>query len=154
MKFILLFASLFLFALTPSSYGEKMDAPQNEAPELIFVYNADSGLFASVSDFTHKIVSPDTYECNLCLITYGNIGMKNEWKDFLVTIPQSKTFLHKNEFRKEYPEFDYTKLPAIFINDGKMVKEFVSAEEINRQSTVSELKILLRRKLKLIDDTN
>ncbi|WP_232221892.1 hypothetical protein [Methanococcoides burtonii] len=45
---------------------------------LIFVYNADSGLINEMKDYVHKIVSPSTYECNLCAITYGNTGIKNE----------------------------------------------------------------------------
>ena len=30
--------------------------------QLIFVYNADSGLFSSLTDFAHKSISPST--CN------------------------------------------------------------------------------------------
>ena len=32
---------------------------------IVFVYNADSGLFNMVTDTAHKMLSPDTYECNL-----------------------------------------------------------------------------------------
>ncbi len=41
--------------------------------ELIFVYNADAGLFSLVSDFAHKIISSENYACK-------------------------KEFLHKDEF--------------------------------------------------------
>ena len=47
---------------------------------LIFVYNANAGLFNMMSDYAHKIISPETYECNLCALTYGNLGMKQKWK--------------------------------------------------------------------------
>ena len=57
------------------------DAEHNE---LIFIYNAESGLFNAVSDYLHKVISPDTYACSLCQITYGNLGMKKKWKDFLL----------------------------------------------------------------------
>jgi hypothetical protein len=39
--------------------------------KLLFVYNADSGLFNSIAEAAHKIVSPQTYRCDLCRITYG-----------------------------------------------------------------------------------
>jgi len=40
--------------------------------ELILVNNAKNGVFNKAIDFAHKIVSPQTYECSLCSITYGN----------------------------------------------------------------------------------
>ncbi|MGI8952546.1 MAG: hypothetical protein ACR2FN_13295 [Chitinophagaceae bacterium] len=49
---------------------------------LIFVYNADADLFSTLTDFAHKILSPSTYQCKLCALTYGNISMKQEWKFF------------------------------------------------------------------------
>ncbi len=43
---------------------------------LVFVYNADSGLFNTVTGMAHKIFSPGTYECNLCALTYSTFGMR------------------------------------------------------------------------------
>ena len=40
---------------------------------IIFVYNADSSVFAQVSDGVKKIAAHDTYQCNLCRITYGAV---------------------------------------------------------------------------------
>jgi len=37
---------------------------------LIFVYNANGGLVNSWLDTAHKIVSPSTYSCSLCAITF------------------------------------------------------------------------------------
>ena len=48
--------------------------------ELILVYNADSDLFSLIKDALHKILSPSTYQCNLCSLTFGMIGMRDEWK--------------------------------------------------------------------------
>ena len=39
--------------------------------EIQFIYNAKSGLANSIFDLAHKLISPDTYECNLCKITHG-----------------------------------------------------------------------------------
>ncbi len=38
---------------------------------LIFVYNADSGLLNAINDGILKIVSPSTYQCSLCSLTFG-----------------------------------------------------------------------------------
>ena len=48
-------------------------------PTFLFVYNADSGPLKALFDFGHKIVSPGTYPCSLCRLTYGPFGMRREW---------------------------------------------------------------------------
>ena len=63
--------------------------PKTTKPTLLFVYNADSGLLNSAKDYVHKIISPKTYECNLCAVTFGNFGIKNEWKRFVDSLNYS-----------------------------------------------------------------
>lgn len=116
--------------------------------ELIFVYNADAGLFSLVTDFAHKILDPGTYSCNLCKLTYGNIGMKKAWKIFLETLPQQKVFLHKDQFSARFPEFREVPLPAIFLccpTGG--LQEVATALEINQVSDLDALMALLRERL-------
>ena len=121
---------------------------RNKDDTLLFVYNADSTLFASLSDFARKVVAPKTYGCNLCMITYGLFEMKDEWKEFLDTLPQHKTFLHRDEFVKKYPGYAKVQLPAIFVISNGAVKELVSAQEINHKKSVAELKAFLLLKLR------
>ena len=47
---------------------------------LIFVYNADGGRLAGLQDMFHKILSPATYSCSLCAVTYGATSMRPEWQ--------------------------------------------------------------------------
>ena len=114
---------------------------------LVFVYNADSGLFSAVSDFVKKIVAPDTYECNLCMVTYEFIKMKNSWKYYLETIPNKKLFLHRDEFLKKFPDHAAIPLPVILIQDGDDLNILVSAEEINTAHDILNMKKLLRKKI-------
>ena len=119
----------------------------NKSKKLIFVYNADSSIFAQVSDAFKKVVTPSKYECNLCMITYGAVSMKDEWKEFLDTLPLEKEFLHKDEFRIQFPELNNTKLPAVFIFEDNILKTLISANDINAQSNVSELIELMKNNL-------
>jgi hypothetical protein len=48
---------------------------------LLFVYNADGGLLPGLKDMFHKILSPGTYPCSLCAVTYGATAMRPEWKE-------------------------------------------------------------------------
>jgi len=120
----------------------------NKDDTLLFVYNADSTFFASLSDFARKLVAPKTYGCNLCMITYGSFAMKGEWKEFLDSLPQFKTFLHKDEFTKKYTEHAEVPLPALFVISNGAVNELVSAREINQEKDLEGLKNLLLSKLK------
>ena len=72
-------------------------------PKLIFVYNANSGLWNAALDSMHKIISPDTYNCKLCQITYGTFSEMPDWKKFRDNFPGEMVFLHTDEFEKHSP---------------------------------------------------
>ncbi|PIN95415.1 hypothetical protein COU56_01700 [Candidatus Pacearchaeota archaeon CG10_big_fil_rev_8_21_14_0_10_31_9] len=113
---------------------------------LIFVYNADSGIFNSISDSIHKIISPSTYQCNLCKITYGITNEKDEWKNYISSLPYRVIFLHKEEFKKQYPNVK-ERLPAVFKILGSKTILLISADEINKCKNLSDLKKLVDSRL-------
>ena len=55
----------------------------DESKKIIFIYNSQSGLNNAMIDFFHKIISPKSYECNLCALTYNNWGKRKRWRKFL-----------------------------------------------------------------------
>ena len=114
--------------------------------KLIFVYNADSGLFNSLSDTAHKLFSPETYSCNLCAITYGSLGMKKEWKEFLNSINIPMEFLHRNELTDKYGinSFD---LPVILIKENGTPQVLINSELINACKSIDDLKELIKSKV-------
>ena len=114
---------------------------------LIFVYNADSEFFSLVSDFAHKIISPETYACNLCKLTYGNFFIKKDWKDFIENLRIEKLFYHKDQFCQKYPDFAGLKLPAVLVFRNGTISEIIGAEELNRLNSLNDLKNLLLQRL-------
>jgi hypothetical protein len=66
--------------------------------DLILVYNADSSFFNIIKDVLHKIISPSTYQCNLCTLTYGTVRMKEKWKAFIDKLKILAEFLHRDDF--------------------------------------------------------
>lgn len=116
---------------------------------IVFVYNADSGLVNEMKDYIHKILSPSDYECNLCAITYGNTGMKSEWKSFVNDIPVPVVFLHKDEF---YEQFNYpgAAFPCVYLQRGQRLDMLITSDEINECKDVDDLKLLLKDKLNFI----
>ncbi len=113
---------------------------------ILFVYNADSGLFNTLTDIAHKIFAPETYECNLCAITYGNFAMRAEWKEFLEGLGYGFEFLHRDEFSARYPGLA-TPLPAVFLKEGDTLEPWITAGEINACSSVADLKTLITARL-------
>jgi hypothetical protein len=114
----------------------------SEKPGLVFVYNADSGLFNALSDAAHKIFSPQTYRCNLCALTHTALGMRREWKQFLDGLDVPSEFLHADELRARYGVAGAA-LPAIFKRAGGGVEVLVDAESINACQTLGDLKRLI-----------
>jgi hypothetical protein len=113
---------------------------------ILFVYNADSGIFNTVTDIAHKIFSPQSYECNLCAITYGNFAIKGEWKEFLETLDAELEFLHRDEFIKKY-RLSEVALPAVFLKSAEGLELWINAAEINSCSSVDDVKKLITVKM-------
>ena len=115
-------------------------------PKIVFVYNADSGVFNLVSDIAHKIFSPATYACNLCAITHSNFGMRAEWKEYLESLANPLELLHADEFRHKY-ESEKKALPAIFIEENGSLRQIASAAQINESKSIGDLKLLINNGL-------
>jgi hypothetical protein len=115
---------------------------RRERPALVFVYNADSGVFNALADAAHKIFSPQTYRCNLCALTHTALGMRGEWKSFLDGLEPAPEFLHADELKERYG-VEGVALPAVFKSDGVRLELSIGAEEINACRTLDDLKRLI-----------
>ena len=132
---------LFLLSLSSSLMCKEITSQ-----ELIFIYNAKSGLVNELVDFAHKIISPQTYECNLCAITYGAFTMEKRWANYIHELPVKSVFTYKDKLVSE--ELKKTKLPSIFIRDGEKLNELISANEINNINDLEDLIRVLNTRLK------
>ena len=129
---------IFLFCFLSRSFSE-------ENLELIFIYNAKSGVVNELIDFAHKIVSPETYDCNLCAISYGAFSMKKKWSTYIETLPFKSTFTYKDKFSKN--GYSNIKFPSVFIRNNEKLDEIISATEINEIKNLDQLIGLLNQKL-------
>ena len=108
--------------------------------KLIFVYNADSGLWNGYLDMAHKILSPKTYPCSLCDLTYGIFKIRPEWDDFVKNTSIPLEFLHKDEFQAQYPDLQSLPLPVILKQKGNAVSVLIDRRELDGLKTISELR--------------
>lgn len=112
--------------------------------KLLFVYNADTGLFNTMADIGHKIFSPQTYQCDLCALTHGYFQERKEWKSFIETIDISVEFLHRDEFRVAYPDTSEP-LPAVFVVVNDSLEVCLPEEAIGGCSDINELQVLIHQ---------
>ncbi len=110
--------------------------------KLLFVYNADSGLFNLLADAAHRVVHPSTYPCRLCAVTYSFTGMRSEWRNFIQSLDHPVEFLHRDELTMHYGIADVP-LPAAFVNQGDRTHLWISAEDINGCRSLEDLKLLV-----------
>ncbi|HYY97151.1 MAG TPA: hypothetical protein VE642_01090 [Pyrinomonadaceae bacterium] len=115
---------------------------QHAKPALVFVYNAESGVFNALADAAHKIFSPRTYACNLCALTHTALGMRGEWRRFLEGLGVPLEFLHADELRARYG-VEGAPLPAVFERDGVGLRVLAGADAINACATLDDLKRLV-----------
>ena len=126
-----------------------MSTADDQEKKLLFVYNADTGLFSVVTDYAHKILSPKTYPCNLCALTYGNMGMNKKWKEFIAGLKVPIEFLHRDEFVKLHTVSD-TQLPAAFLKVGETITSFITSADINECTSIDALIALVTKKVETI----
>lgn len=117
--------------------------------KLIFVYNANAGALNALLDSAHKIVSPDTYDCSLCAMTYGVFTENKAWADYRKSSNVEMDFLHKDEFLKQYrskwlPKYTF---PIVLINDDSGQGVFITTEELNEIASQEDLIALVSERL-------
>ncbi|MCR5889945.1 hypothetical protein LRS06_19640 [Hymenobacter sp. J193] len=118
-----------------------------DQPDLLFVYNAKAGPLNGLLDTLHKTLSPATYACSLCALTYGATSMKPEWRQFLQELPATATFLHRDELHRLYPKLATHPLPAVFRRDASGPWQvFLTPQEL-RQPDLADLIDLVRHRL-------
>jgi hypothetical protein len=114
---------------------------------LIFVYNANAGIAAGIMDSIHKTLSPATYECSLCAITYGAFTMDRRWRAWLKTLPYDAVFHHRPDFRDAFPTDADVPLPAVFMTNGTGLETLLGPQEIAATGSVDGLIAALEAKL-------
>ena len=112
--------------------------------KLLFVYNADSGLFNTLADIGHKIFSPQTYACDLCALTHGYFQERETWRTFVDSLPCYCEFMHRDEFHRGFG-VDKTPLPAVFRIEGDQRQCCLDARSIAACDGLEALQAAIRR---------
>lgn len=112
-----------------------MSSPTPHAPDrLIFIYNAKGGLVHMALDSLHKTLSPSTYPCSLCAVTYGSLRMDPKWRKWLAQLAMPVAFQHKDDTpHKDIP------LPAVLREVGGTIEVLIDAPTLDSLGTLDAL---------------
>jgi hypothetical protein len=110
---------------------------------LLFVYGNDSGAVNGVIHYLHKIVSPSTYDCRLCGLTYGPLGQRAAWAQAVSALGASSEFLHRDEAIARYGR-DQPPFPAVFAIEPHGLTQLITKHEIESCRDLDALIALLR----------
>ncbi|MEA1786761.1 GTPase [Arenibacter sp. GZD96] len=122
---------------------------KNTLKKVLFIYNANSGKRNALLDSAHKIFSPDTYDCNLCDITFGVFTENKVWRQFRENSALPFVFLHKDEFLAQYAskfsaKFKY---PIILAETQNDLEILVDTEKLNGLENAEALIALLQNEV-------
>ncbi|QUY41068.1 GTPase [Acaryochloris marina] len=113
--------------------------------KLIFIYNADAGLVNVALDIAHKVLSPDTYSCNLCMLTHDTFTERSAWQAFRKSSSVPMEFLHKDEYEQKVNDLNSLKskqtysYPIILKEDQGQIDIFIDTVELNQIKDVNRL---------------
>lgn len=110
-----------------------------DSKQLVFVYNADSGMFNTLTDIAHKVFSPKTYACTLCAISHSYFNERDEWKEFISSLGVECEFLHRDEFEKKY-QFKNPTYPSVYLKNKDALNICLNADAINECDSMDMLK--------------
>ncbi|WP_179319047.1 GTPase [Winogradskyella helgolandensis] len=106
--------------------------------KLLFVYNANSGKMNALFDAGHKFMSPSTYKCSLCALTFDTFSENRIWKDFRAKSNIDMEFYHKDEFETKFPNINMV-FPAILKHEAHQMSTVLNADILNEISNVDDL---------------
>ncbi|NNK73898.1 MAG: GTPase [Flavobacteriaceae bacterium] len=106
--------------------------------KLIFVYNAKSGMIHAILDSAHKLLSPSTYACRLCALTFDTFSEKKAWKAFQKSVDMEMLFYHIDEFELQYGQqhFDY---PIVLQDDSSGLRPIITDKMFDNIKSTEEL---------------
>ncbi len=117
--------------------------------KLVFVYNAEEGIFHGMLDSIHKTLSPKTYPCDLCALTYGALSMKKQWREWLKSLDMPVEFYHRADFKAAWPEVNVA-LPVIMKEEGGALHFVVPAQDFKGMKTLDDLITVMRERLQTL----
>jgi len=93
------------------SCSKEVSMPEKTVRRLIFVYDADSGIFGLAVDTVKKALL--LKGCPLCVITHGIAGEKKDWKECRDSLGVPVDYMHRDEVPADMEALVAGRLPCV-----------------------------------------
>jgi len=114
--------------------------------ELLFVYNAEKDVLNGLVDYAHKVFIPSTYKCDLCALTYHNMGVRKNWKEFKKKTSANLSFHYIKGFEKEFNEsYDY---PVVLLRENGENRVVLNNLDLSRFKSAEDLIVQIQEIIK------
>ena len=113
--------------------------------ELFFIYNANSTTTGRLFGAIHKIVSPSTYDCELCILSHHYFGARKIWTEFVESARVPVRIYYKDQFKQKFEE--EIEFPAVMSYDNSSLNCILGRKELSSINDLNELFVLLREKV-------
>ena len=95
------------------------------------------------------MVKPETYNCNLCALTYGVLGEKRIWKKFRQKADFEMEFYHTEEFQNQFkskflPKYTFPIILGVTQNEMEIL---ITTQELDSLNSAEELIDLIRERV-------
>jgi len=114
--------------------------------KLLFIYNANSGKLNALFDAGHKLFSPSTYPCSLCVLTHDTLSENIIWKTFRKESNLNMEFHHKDEFEEKFPSVKMI-YPTILRLEDHQLTTVLTEDVLNEISDIEALIARLKTSL-------
>jgi hypothetical protein len=102
--------------------------------QLIFIYNADSGVSAGIKDSIQKIKTGRS-ECSLCSATWVAFNKKTSWSEKEKRLKVPFVYYHRDDMPEDISNFIQERnisLPAVLINEKGGLRVLVPSNRLDR----------------------
>ncbi|WP_179344252.1 GTPase [Winogradskyella ursingii] len=111
--------------------------------KLLFVYNAKSSKLNALLDTGHKLLSPSTYKCQLCALTFDTFSEDKTWRKFREDSNIDMKFFHKDEFEARFPNVNLI-YPTVLKLEGNQLTTVITNEILEGITNVEDLIVNLK----------
>jgi len=94
-----------------------------------------------IRDVGHKLMSPQTYDCFLCMLTHGTFREDPKWKYFKENSNINMEFLHRDEFQKRY---DRKETYPVILKEASPLEVVISRDQLRHLTSVDDLIVAVK----------
>ena len=105
-----------------------------EKTQLIFIYNANSGVVAGIKDSVQKIKTGKS-KCSLCTATWSAFNVKSSWRAKEKQIKVPFVYYHRDDMPEDISNFveeQKVLLPVVLIKENDKLRILIPSDRLDR----------------------